>query len=156
MKLKCLMLILSLVLCLSSCSNRTVESKIESFENEVKQNQTESKRDTTEVIPSQGSMETTTNSSPTETKESKTVIEKQTDPNVDLLKKYAAFITENNGNIDGSCISPNGVLQKNDLCSVDLWDICGDPTPELVLTVYGENQLYNELKWEQQNKLFFP
>lgn len=146
MKLKYLTLILPLVLCLSSCSNRTVESKIESFENEIKQNQTESKRDTIEDTPPQGSMEMTTNSSPTETKESKTVTEKQTGPNVDLLKKYAAFISENDGNINGSYISPNGILDKNDLCSVDLWDICGDPTPELILTIYEKDQLYNKLK----------
>lgn len=101
--------------------------------------------------------ETTTQTAPItqKPKESSTAPKEKTDPIVDLLKKYAAFISENDGNIDGSYISPNGILQKNDLCSVDLWDICGDPTPELILTVYGKDQLRDGLRSEQQNKLFF-
>lgn len=146
-------------LLLGGCGNEAAPAETTPFfETETTVSQTANTNQQTEVTTPQSETETTTNTSPAKTqkpKESKTVTEKQTDPIVDLLKKNAAFILKNKDNIDGSYISPNGILQKNDLCSADLWDICGDPTPEFILTVYGKDQLRDGLRSEQQNKLFF-
>lgn len=153
-----LSLLCASALLLGGCGSETSPAETTPFsEPETTVSQTESS-DPAEVTTLQSKTETTTSPSPAKTqepRESQAVRETETDPIVDLLKKYAAFISENDDNIDGSYISPNGILQKNDLCSVDLWDICGDPTPELILTVYGKDQLRDGLKSEQQNKLFF-